>query len=107
MSIFTTCEYLIKRLRELQPRERMIYHTGFLESARMEDPNIDAVAATAYTLMEHEQVVLVQERLGPPVTDYGMIDWERGMGHGFKYMAIGCIPKAQLNLLTQLSTEAA
>jgi len=43
--------------------------------------------------------------LGPPVTGYGMIDWQRGIGHGFKYMAIGCIPKAQLNLLTQLSTE--
>ena len=96
----TTPEYTIKRLRELQPTQSMIYFTGFLEEERLNNPNgpANAVANVAYGLMERGLVHLIQKRISPPVTQTGLVSWSKGTGKGFNYIAIGATPPKQPRL---------
>ena len=88
-------EYTIKRLRELQPMERMIYFTGYLEVERLRDPNgaANIIATAAYSLMEKGFILLTQKRISPPINRYGLVSWSDGMGSGFTYIATGVTPK--------------
>lgn len=86
-------EYVIKRLHELQPAEKYIYFTGFLEEVRLNDRNVNAIASTAYHLMERGLIILTQKRISLPISYTGTVSWTLGTGKGFSYIAIGTIPK--------------
>jgi hypothetical protein len=91
-------EYIIKRLRELEPMQSVIYFTGFLEEERLNNPNGPAniIANIAYGLMERGLILLTQKRISAPVTQTGLVSWSKGTGKGFHYIAIGATPKKQI-----------
>jgi hypothetical protein len=93
----TTPEYTIKRLRELQPMQSMVYFTGFLEEERLSNPNgpANTIANVAYGLMERGLIHLTQKRISPPITQNGLVSWSKGTGKGFHYIAIGATRKKQ------------
>ena len=95
MHFLSEHDYTIKRLRELGPAQKLIYFTGFLEEERLKHPNgpINAIAVTAYSLMEQGKILLTQKRISPPINRVGNVSWETGMGSGFTYIATGVIPK--------------
>ena len=96
----TAPEYIIKRLRELQPAQSMTYFTGFLEEERLNNPNGSAntIANVAYGLMERGLIHLIQKRVSLPVTHDGLVNWSKGTGKGFHYIAIGATPPKQPRL---------
>ena len=101
----TAPEYIIKRLRELEPSQSMVYFTGFLEEERLLDPTgpASAIANVAYGLMERGLVHLTQKRISQPITSNGIISWSKGSGKGFVYIATGALPKKQIRQLMRWS----
>ena len=92
-------EIVIRRLRNLQPGEILVYHIGFLEADRLNDPDgsINRVADAAYDLMCAGMLHLTQKRISAPITKDGFIDWKIGKGHGFRYLATGATVKPKRN----------
>ena len=93
-------EYIIKRLRELGPSERIIYFSGFLEEERVRNPDspATAIAFVAYGLMERGLIHLTQKRISAPRILTGEISWSKGVGAGFHYIATGALPKRKLRV---------
>lgn len=93
----TSHEYILHRLRQISPKESIIYFTGFLEEERLRNPNGSAntIATLAYSLHERGVVHLTQRRLSQPITKFGQIGWVSGTGSGFNYIATGATPKKQ------------
>ena len=79
----------------------MIYFSGFLEEERVTNPDgpVNAIANIAYGLMEGGLIHLTQRRIGPPRISTGEINWSRGIGKGFHYIATGALPKKRLRLV--------
>lgn len=88
-------EYIIKRLRELQPQHSIIYFTGFLDEERNRSPfgPASVIATVAYDLMKRGLVHLTQKRVSPPRELNGLVNWNEGTGQGFTYIATGATPK--------------
>ena len=92
-----TSDYLTKKLRDLRPGESLIYFVGYLDSERLYNPGSQnaRVSDVAYDLCKEGKVCLTQCRVGPPISNGGMIDWKNGLGGGFKYIATGRQPKVK------------
>ena len=88
-------QYMINKLRNLRPGESLVYFVGFLDSEKISTPRSDnsIIAGVAYDLALEGKVLLTQKRLSHPITKEGHIDWSRGKGDGFKYIATGAYPK--------------
>lgn len=99
----------IMSLRNLKPGDRYIYFVGFLDEERYNGSSGHAaqIADAAYALMMEGKVLLTQRRLGPPALHSGIIDWHRGMGKGFEYIATGAHPRWTKSNITfaQLARE--
>lgn len=81
---------IIGSLLAIRPGQSVIYFTGFLDLERggtaMKAPVL------ARQLASRGRVYLTQRRLGPPTIE-GAVDWQRGIGPGFEYIATGAIGK--------------
>jgi hypothetical protein len=56
-------------LAGLRPRQRLVYHVGYLPHDRR-DPRVSEVAEAAWRLSEAGRVILVQERRGEHLYEY-------------------------------------
>ncbi len=80
----------IPALRNLKPGERIVYHTGCLDSDRS-DHDVNLVANTAFALAHSGEIHIVQRRVAPP--DGGREERTyrprgRAYGRGFRYAAV-------------------
>lgn len=92
------------RLWNIQPSEQIIYYVGFLDSDRDLLPLESAlhkIANLAYQLMKEGRLHLTQRRITPPALHTGVIDWHRGVGQGFEYIATGAHPKKEKMLVPE------
>jgi len=89
----TETESAIKAMSSLEPGETYVYFVGFLDEERLAAPH--AVADAAYHLYLAGKVHLTQKRMTLP-TSRGVVDWGRGCGKGFRYIATGALPKKKL-----------
>jgi hypothetical protein len=78
---------VIPAVRELRKGEKVVYHTGFLDSDRG-IPNVRIIATEVFERARAGLVLLTQRRLGPPIFK-GEVDWRNGVGPGFEYIATG------------------
>jgi hypothetical protein len=89
---------IYNRLWNIQPGEQIIYHVGFLDYERDHLPSespLNKIANFAYTLMMEGRAHLTQRRIDPPKLSNGAVDWHRGTGQGFEYIATGARPKKE------------
>jgi len=78
---------VIPAIRELKKGEKVVYHTGFLDSDRGV-PNVRVIATEVFERARVGLIHLTQRRLGPPISN-GQVDWRNGVGPGFEYIATG------------------
>lgn len=92
-----TTEELIRSLYNLRPGERIIYFIGFLDKERYDNPTgkYAAVAQVAQDLAERGLILLIQERISPPLRNK-LLDWTFGIGGGFRYWAVGSKQKEKI-----------
>lgn len=85
----------IQALKNLAPGDAYVYFVGFLEEERMLNKHSTGsrLSDIAYSLMLEGKVYLTQKRVSLPAIKGGAIDWNRGVGNGFKYIATGAHPK--------------
>lgn len=88
-------DIVIASLRNLKPGARYIYFVGFLDAERASktDDYAAKIADVAYQLMTEGRVLLTQRRLSPPFLYKEKVDWNKGIGSGFEYIATGAHPK--------------
>ena len=79
---------ILAALKTILPGERVIYYVGNIGD---KSPVVGGIVTSqlAWALYEKGLVHLTQQRLGPPVNQFGRIDWHGGRGPGFKYIATG------------------
>jgi hypothetical protein len=88
-------EYTIFRLKNLLPGESFIYFTGFLDEVRLkarESTDVQ-IANAAWQLYEDNKILLTQRRRSLPLNHLRDIDWSKGKGIGFDYIATAVLPK--------------
>ena len=91
----TDLESSISSLRSLQPGNSYTYFTGFLDYERLRNKHSNGckLADQAYDLWLEGKVHLTQKRISDPIDQKtGLIDWSRGIGGGFEYIATGAHP---------------
>jgi hypothetical protein len=94
----TSHTVIYNRLWNIQPGEQIIYFVGFLDAERDPQPSespLNKIANLAYQLMLEGRVRLTQRRIMAPVVHGGMVDWHRGVGQGFEYIATGTTPRKE------------
>lgn len=96
---------IYNRLWNIQSGEQIIYHIGFLDFDRDQLPSespLNKIANFAYQLMMEGRAHLTQRRITPPTAvRTGVIDWHRGIGRGFEYIATGAHPKKEKMLVPE------
>lgn len=91
----TDLELSIQTLRSLQFGNSFTYFTGFLDFERLRNKHTKGckLANQAYDLWLEGKVHLTQKRVSDPIElKTGLINWSRGIGEGFEYIATGAHP---------------